>query len=128
MQTHYKQLTDSQWQIIKKILPTQRRRKHHLRDVVDGIFWMLRTGSQWRNLPEVFPKWQLVYYYFRKWKADGVMRSLTWKLNSLFREQKSKEPTPSVLSIDSQSVKKAPFVLQRSPSDGIRRELTEIRR
>ena len=60
----------------------------------------------------------VVYYYFRKWKADGVMRSLTWKLNSLFREQKSKELTPSVLSIDSQSVKKAPFVQEQTGIDG----------
>ena len=76
------------------------------RDVVNGILWILRTGSQWLNLPEEFPKWQVVYYYFRKWQADGVPDSLTWKLNALLREQKSKEPTPSVLSIDSQSVKK----------------------
>ena len=86
-------------------IPLERKRKHDLRNVVDGIFWMLRTGSQWRNLPEKFPKWQLVYYYFRKWQRNGVMRSLTWKLNALFRHQKSKEPTPSALSIDSQSVK-----------------------
>ena len=70
----------------------------------------------------------VVYYYFRKWQRNGVLRNLTWKLNTLFRQQKSKESTPSVLSIDSQSVKKAPFVLQRSPSDKSRRELTEIRR
>ena len=43
-----------------------------------------------------------VVYYFRKWQRTGVMRSLAWKLNALFRQQKSKEPTPSVLSIDSQ--------------------------
>ena len=98
------------------------------RDVVDGIFWMLRTGSQWRNLSEKFPKWQLVYYYFRKWQRNGVLRNLTWKLNVLFRKQKSKDPTPSVLSIDSQSVKKAPFVLQRSPSDESRQELTKIKK
>ena len=86
-------------------IPLERKRKHDLRDVVDGIFWMLRTGSQWRNLPEKFPKWQVVYYYYRKWQRDGVLRNLTWKLNALFRKQKLKEPTPSVLSIDSQSVK-----------------------
>ena len=92
MQTHYKLLTDSQWQVIKTCLPMQRKRKHDLRDVVNGILWILRTGSQWRNLPKEFPKWQVVYYYFRKWKADGVPDSLTWKLNALLRRQKSKEP------------------------------------
>lgn len=118
MQTHYNLLTDSQWQVMKASLPIQRKRKHDLRDVVDGIFWMLRTGSQWRNLPEKFPKWQSVYYYFRKWQRSGVLRNLTWKLNALLRQQKSKAPTPSVLSIDSQSVKKAPFVHEQTGIDG----------
>ena len=60
----------------------------------------------------------VVYYYYRKWKRNGVLRNLTWKLNTLFRQQKSKEPTPSVLSIDSQSVKKAPFVHEQTGIDG----------
>ena len=60
----------------------------------------------------------VVYYYYRKWQRNGVLRNLTWKLNALFRQQKSKEPTPSVLSIDSQSVKKAPFVREQTGIDG----------
>ena len=67
MQTQYQRLTDPQWEIIKEYLPLQRKRKYALRDVVDAIFWTLRIGSQWRNLPEYFPKWQSVYYYFRRW-------------------------------------------------------------
>ena len=64
MQTQYELLTDAQWSNIQEYLPIERRRKYDLRNVVDGIFWLLRTGSQWRNLPEKFPPWQSVYYYF----------------------------------------------------------------
>jgi putative transposase len=72
MESPYKRLPDSQREIIKEILPEQRKRKHSLRDLVDAILWVLRIGSQWRNLPDCFPKWPLVYYYFSKWKADGT--------------------------------------------------------
>jgi putative transposase len=84
MQTQYMRLTDPQWQIIKKNLPSQRRRKHCLREIVDGILWFLRVGSQWRNLPQgTFPKWQLVYYYFRRWKSDGT---LEWNCYGLLED------------------------------------------
>ena len=61
MQIQYELLTDPQWEVIKEKLPIQRKRKYDLRDIVNAIFWILRTGSQWRNLPKEFPKWQLVY-------------------------------------------------------------------
>ena len=81
MQSCYQRLTDSQWEVIKKFLPVQRKRKYSLREVVDAILWCLRVGSQWPNLPECFAKWQLVYYYFRKWQADGTLKKLNWALN-----------------------------------------------
>ena len=68
MQTQYERLTDSQWEIIKEYLPIKRKRKYDLREVVDAIFWILRIGSQWRNLPGEFPPWKSVYYYFQKWQ------------------------------------------------------------
>ncbi|WP_162052977.1 transposase, partial [Pontibacter pamirensis] len=77
MQSQYKRLTDSQWDIVKESLPIHRKRKHSLRVIADAIFWCLRLGNQWRNLPtELFPKWQLVYYYFSRWKADGTLERL----------------------------------------------------
>ena len=118
MQTQYEKLTDSQWEIIKKKLPTQRKRKYDLRDIVDSIFRVLRVGGQWRNLPKGSPKWPAVYYYFRRWKADGTLFGLNCALNMLLREQKDKESTPSAVSIDSQSVKKAPFVSEQTGIDG----------
>ena len=118
MKSQYKRLTDSQWEVIKEILPVQRKRKHSLREIVDAILWVLRIGSQWRNLPESFAKWQLVYYYFRKWQADGTLQRLNWQLNIKERQRQKKEDTPSLLSIDSQSVKVAAFVRQDTGVDG----------
>jgi len=117
MESPYKRLTDSQWRFIKEILPVQRKRKHALREIVDAIRWILRLGSQWRNLPDSFPKWQLVYYYFRHWKADGTLERLNWQLNIKERTAE-KEDTPSLLSIDSQSVKVAAFIQQDTGVDG----------
>jgi transposase len=62
MQTQYERLTDPQCEVIKDFLPIQRKRKYDLRAIVDAILWYLRIGSQWRNLPESFPKWESVYY------------------------------------------------------------------
>lgn len=118
MQTHYQRLTDPQWEIIKEKLPIQRKRKYDLRDVADAIFWILRTGSQWRNLPTEFPKWNLVYYYFSKWQKDGTQQGVNTYLNMLMREQAGRKPTPSAVSIDSQSVKKAPFINKDTGIDG----------
>ncbi|MCJ8164594.1 IS5 family transposase [Pontibacter sp. E15-1] len=119
MESQYKRLTDSQWEVVKASLPVERKRKHSLRVIVDAIFYMLRVGGQWRNLPEgLFPKWQLVYYYFHKWQADGTLESLNWLLNIRERERQGKEASPSLLSIDSQSVKTDPFVSQETGVDG----------
>jgi len=77
--------------IYKKILPVQRKRKHSLRAIIDAILWILRLGSQWRNLPDSFPKWPLVYYYFSQWKADGTLARLNWQLNIKERQRQKKK-------------------------------------
>lgn len=121
MQTQYERLTDSQWENIKEYLPIQRKRKYDLRQIVDSIFWILRIGSQWRNLPECFPPWSSVYYYFRKWKNDGTLQNLNEGLNQKERIRQGKQSTPSMLSIDSQSIKAAPFINQDKGIDGNKR-------
>jgi putative transposase len=119
MQSQYRRLSDSQWEVIKEYLPEQRKRKHSLREIIDAIFWCLRVGNQWRNLPdEGFPKWQLVYYYFRSWKANGTLEKLNWKLNLKERKRQGKQPSPSLMSIDSQSIKVAPFIVKETGVDG----------
>ena len=70
-------LTEKQWQVIKKILePQGRKRKHSLRGIMNAILYINRTGCQWRMLPTDFAPWQTVYHYFRKWKFEGVFEEV----------------------------------------------------
>ena len=118
MQTQFEKLSDSQWEIMKEYLPIQRKRKYDLREIVDAIFWYLRIGSQWRNLPEGYPPWRSVYYYFRKWQSDGTLGRLNEGLNRAERKRQGKEASPSMLLIDTQSVKCGPFVSENKGIDG----------
>ena len=64
-------LTDAQWQVIKNHLPNvHRKRKNSLREILNGILYLNKTGCQWRYLPKSYPKWQLVFYYFNAWQVD----------------------------------------------------------
>lgn len=118
MQSQYKRLTDPQWKIIKEYLPIQRKRVYSLRSVIDAIFWYLRLGAQWRNLPDNFPDWRSVYYYFRRWKSDGTLENINYALNCLERKRMGKKSTPAMFCIDSQSIKTAPFVKEEKGIDG----------
>ena len=110
MVTQFTELTDSQWEVMKDVFNHQRKRKHNLREVVNALFFILRTGLQWRNLPRNFPKWTIVYYYFRHWQKDGTIEILNMYLVELERQAWDKEATPSIICLDSQSVKSAPMV------------------
>jgi len=118
METRYKVLTDSQWEVIKEYLPVQRKRKHDLRLVVNAILHLLRTGEQWRNLSESSVPWRSVYYYFRKWKSDVTLEGLNSRLNQRERKRQGKKVTPSMVCIDSQSIKVAPFIKNDKGIDG----------
>lgn len=118
MQEKYERLTDSQWKIMEKFLPVKRKRKLNLRDIVDSILWLGRTGTQWRNLPEHFPPWKAVNYYFNKWRRDGTLIKLNIGLNMLRRIQADKNPDPSLVCVDSQSIKAGPMIDQDRGIDG----------
>ena len=112
MVTHFTELTDSQWEVMKEVFNHQRKRKHNLREVVNALLFILRTGIQWRNLPRNYPKWTIIYYYFRHWQKDGTIEVLNLYLFELERQAWGKDSTPSQISIDSQSVKSVPMVKQ----------------
>ncbi|WP_373330942.1 IS5 family transposase [Salmonirosea aquatica] len=110
MTKQFKRLTDSQWAAISPFLPLNRRRRSDLREVINAILWLLRTGCQWRNLSGEYPHWQTVYYYFDRWKADGTLERINRELNQLDRKRQGRQAYPSVFCIDSQSVKLAPMI------------------
>ncbi|MDR1491596.1 MAG: IS5 family transposase [Planctomycetaceae bacterium] len=105
---HYRtDLTDKQWQIIKKWIPEQKKDPKQIcrRRIINAILYLVRTGCQWRNLPLSFPKWKTVYNVFWHWRNDGIWQKIHDALNRLVRKKQGKKPTPSVGIIDSQSVK-----------------------
>ncbi|MDF9798159.1 transposase [Catalinimonas alkaloidigena] len=119
MQSHYTRLTDDQWKVIKQFINWQRNRELDLRNVFDAILYITRTGVQWRNLPfPNFPDWQAVYYYFDKWKKNGVIEKINLSLNFLERLQNDRQATPSLGLADSQSIKLAPMICSHRGIDG----------
>ena len=98
-------LTDNQYATILGIIGDTRKRRRSLKDVFDAIFYLLKTGCQWRQLPGDFPAWQSVYYYFRKWSRDGTFKKVHDYLRGLLRRRAGMETSPSVGVIDSPSVR-----------------------
>jgi putative transposase len=100
-------LTDSQWVIIEQILAEKRKRQHSLRLICNLLFYLLKTGCQWRELPKRGVSWQVVYYYFRKWQAVGVIEQLHELLYSQSRKKRKCAVFATAAVLDSQSVKTA---------------------
>jgi putative transposase len=99
-------LTEKQWQVIEKIVDSKKRkRKHSLRNIMNAIFYLLNTGCQWRMLPNDFAPWNTVYFYYSKWKNEGLIEELNEILRNYIRKKAGKERSPSVGIIDSRSVK-----------------------
>ena len=108
-------LTEAQWSRLEFLLKEPRGerhaggrpRKHELRRVVDAMLYVVKTGCQWRQLPENFPLWKSVHEQFRSWRYTGVWERVGEALREGDRRGKGRNATPSVAIIDSQSVKTA---------------------
>lgn len=98
-------VTDSQWKIISNFLDTNRKRKYDLREIINAIIYLVKTGCQWRMLPGDFAHWKIVYYYFSIWKKDGTWEVLHESLVEKIRLSVGKNEEPTVGIIDAQSVK-----------------------
>jgi putative transposase len=102
-------LTDAAWALIAPLLPAAgtggRPRTTDLRAILNAIFYLLRTGCQWRLLPREFPAWGTVYHYFRTWKNTGVWTCIQRAIYEQVRTQAGRSACPSVVIMDGQSVK-----------------------
>jgi putative transposase len=102
-------LTDEQWSLIQRAIPPAepggRRRTVDMRQVMNGILYLNRTGCSWRLLPHDLPPWGTVHYYYRRFRLDGSWEKIHDKLREKVRVASGKKPTPSAAVIDSQSVK-----------------------
>lgn len=121
MTKQFEELTDSQWDAISPFLNVRRKRKLNLREVVNALLYMVRSGCQWRNLPSNYPHWRAVNYYFERWKVDGTILRMNDKLNMLDRVRAERSATPSLVCVDSQSVKLSPMIYEDRGVDNHKR-------
>jgi putative transposase len=102
-------LTDAEWQWIRDSIPPEtgggRHRDTDMRQVVNGILYLLRSGCSWRMLPKDFPPYTTVYEYYSRWRKDGTVIRLHDALRRQVRVESGRDPEPSAGVIDSQSVK-----------------------
>ena len=104
-------LTDAEWAIVGLMIPPARhggrKRSVNVREVLNGIFYVLWTGCQWKALPRDLPPKSTAHYYFMLWDWDGTLDRIHHTLYVAVREQAGREASPSVAIIDSQSGKAA---------------------
>ena len=105
-------LTDEQWAVIAPLLPVKgtkkgRPRKYSHREMFNALLYVIRTGCTWRDLPHDFPKWQAVYAYLRRLEEDGSFKRINDALRERERVRQGRNPFPSTVVIDTQSVRTA---------------------
>src|SRR5665647_724329 len=104
-------LTDEEWGLVEPLIPPGRRgggkRTVIMREVVNGLMYILSTGCQWRALPKDLPPKSTVYDYFDLWSWDGTLDLIHHTLYAKCRKAASREASPTAAVIDSQSVKSA---------------------
>jgi len=101
-------LTDAEWEILKPLLPPYwmgHPMEHDLREIVNAILYILRSGCSWPMMPHDLPPWSTVYHHFRKWRNDGTWERVCQALRRAERVRQGRDPEPTAGSIDSQSVK-----------------------
>ncbi len=114
-------LTDRQWEIVRPLLPPLKRRGRKPTDrrrILNALFYVVRSGCQWRLLPKEFPPWSTVYGVFRQWLASGVWQQLNAALSKLVRKSVGKKPTPTAAIVDSQSIRTAEGGIERRYDEG----------
>ncbi len=104
-------LTDAEWAHVESLIPPAkhggRKRKVDVRELVNGIMYVLSTGCQWRYVPKDLPPKSTLYDYFDLWTYDGTLANIHHALYVKCREQIGREANPTACVIDSQSVKSA---------------------
>ena len=104
-------LSDEQYALLAPLIPPAkpggRPRTTDMRRLLDGLFYLVRTGCQWRHLPPppAFPPWRTVYEYMRAFASAGVWETIRHHLVMMLRERDGREPSPGAAIVDTQSVK-----------------------
>ena len=102
-------LTDDEWRVLEPLIPPAkpggRPRSVDLREIINAIRYLLRSGGAWRLMPHDLPPWETAYAYFRRWQADGTWETIATTLRQKLRVVQGRDPEPSAAILDSQTVK-----------------------
>jgi putative transposase len=102
-------LSDREWALIQHVVPAAkpggRPEKYPKREILDAIFYILRSGCAWRLLPHDFPPWEIIYQYFWRWRQDGTWQRLHALLRGDVRVAAGKQRQPTAAILDRPSVK-----------------------
>jgi transposase len=118
-------VSDAEWEFVRPylcLLPEDAgQRQHGLRDVFDGLRWLVRTGAQWRYIPRDFPPWAAVYQKTRRWLAAGCFEAVVHDLRAVLRFAEGRNPEPTAAVFDSRTIQSTPESGARAGYDGHKR-------
>ena len=119
-------VTDDEWSFVVPYLTLMRedapQREHSLREVFNGLRWIVRTGSPWRYIPNDLPPWEMVYQQSQRWLKAGVFEAMVQDLRELLRMCLGRAPDPSAAVIDSRTLQSTPESGHRAGYDGAKRK------
>jgi len=108
-QAYPSDLSDAEWELLKPLVPPPKpggnTRHVDMREVINGILYVLRGGCAWRMMPHDLPNWSTVYGYFNRWSKDGTWERIHAQLRGDLREAEGRNREASASIMDSQSVK-----------------------
>jgi transposase len=119
-------VTDEEWAFVAPYLTLMKedapQRDHDLREVFNGLRWIVRTGAQWRMMPNDLPPWYTIYQQSQRWIAAGVFENMVHDLRALLRLAKGKKEQPSAAIFDGRTVQSTPESGERAGYDGYKRK------
>ena len=119
-------VTDDEWAFVAPYLTLMDgdapQRRHDLREVFNGLRFIVRTGNQWRFMPHDLPPWPAVYQQTRRWMAAGVFEAIVHDLRELLRLVQGRPPTPTAAILDSRTLQSTPESGARAGYDGAKRK------
>src|SRR5438309_760137 len=118
-------VSDAEWEFVAPylcLLPEDAgQRVYNLRDVLDGLRWIVRSGSPWRYLPKDFPPWEMVYQQTRRWLAAGCFEAIVHDLRAVLRFADGRDPEPTAVILDGRTLQSTPESGGRAGYDGYKR-------
>ena len=118
-------VSDDEWAFVAPYLTLVRedapQRKYELREVFNGLRWIVRAGAPWRLLPTNLPPWELVYQQTQRWIGAGCFAAMVHDLREILRLAVGREPTPSAVILDSRTLQSTPESGGRAGYDGAKK-------